>query len=136
MRTREAQLTGETRRLAQYAAELRYEDIPDEALKRARNTICDTVGAIIYGFELPWSKMICDYSIAFGRGGKSRILAPGLPAVQAPMAALANGSLAHAFELDGAAKPSVGVHPCATIFPAALAIAQEYELSGRDLLAA
>jgi 2-methylcitrate dehydratase PrpD len=52
------------------------------------------------------------------------------------MAALANGALAHAFELDGSTKPSVGVHPCATIFPAALAVAQERGISGRDVITA
>jgi 2-methylcitrate dehydratase PrpD len=51
------------------------------------------------------------------------------------MAAFANGALAHAFELDGATKPSFGVHPCATVFPAALAVAQESGGSGRDVLA-
>src|SRR5260221_8025637 len=52
------------------------------------------------------------------------------------MAALANGASAHAFELDGSTKPSVGVHPCATIFPAALAVAQERGFGGRDLITA
>src|SRR6185436_9372886 len=106
-----------TATLAQYAAGLRYEDIPEKALERARNTICDTVGAIVFGYDLPWSQMIVDYATKYGQGGPSRILGPGAPMVQTSMAALANGALAHAFELDGAAKPSAGTHPCATIFP-------------------
>jgi 2-methylcitrate dehydratase PrpD len=52
------------------------------------------------------------------------------------MAAFANGALAHAFELDGSTKPSVGVHPCATIFPAALAVAQERGFGGKDMITA
>jgi 2-methylcitrate dehydratase PrpD len=44
--------------------------------------------------------------------------------------------MAHAFELDGSTKPSVGVHPCATIFPAALAVAQERGFNGRDMITA
>jgi 2-methylcitrate dehydratase PrpD len=126
----------ETATLAKYAANLRYEDIPQEVLERARNTICDTVGAIIFGFGLPWSQMIVDYAKTYGPGGKSRILGPGGGLVQPAMAALANGACAHAFELDGSTKPSVGVHPCATIFPAALAIAQERGFGGRDLITA
>ena len=126
----------ETATLAQYAAGLRYEDIPEKALERARNTICDTVGAIVYGYDLPWSQMIVDYATKYGQGGPSRILGPGAPLVQPSMAALANGSLAHAFELDGAAKPSAGTHPCATIFPASLAVAQERGFGGRDLITA
>ena len=64
----------ETATLAKYAATLRYEDIPQEALARARNTLCDTVGAIIFGFGLPWSQMIVEYAKAYGPGGRSRIL--------------------------------------------------------------
>ena len=56
--------------------------------------------------------------------------------VTAPYAALANGALAHAFELDGATRPSAGAHPGATIFTAALALAQERGFSGRALIAA
>jgi 2-methylcitrate dehydratase PrpD len=80
--------------------------------------------------------MIVDYATTYGPGGKSRILGPGGAQVQPQMAALANGALAHAFELDGSTKPSVGVHPCATIFPAALAVAQERGISGRDVITA
>ena len=126
----------ETATLAKYAASLRYEDIPQEVLERARHTICDTVGAIIFGYGLPWSQMMVDYAKTYGPGGKSRILGPGGSLVQPAMAALANGASAHAFELDGSTKPSVGVHPCATIFPAALAIAQERGFGGRDLITA
>jgi 2-methylcitrate dehydratase PrpD len=126
----------ETATLAKYAVELRYEDIPEKVLERARNTICDTVGAIIFGYGLPWSQMIVDYAAKYGQGGKSRILGPGGALVQPPMAALANGALAHAFELDGGAKPSAGAHPGATIFPASLAISQERGFGGKELITA
>jgi 2-methylcitrate dehydratase PrpD len=126
----------ETATLARYAANLRYEDIPPEVLERARNTICDTVGATIFGYRLPWSQMIVDYAKTYGPGGRSRILGPGGGLAQPPMAAFANGASAHAFELDGSTKPSVGVHPCATIFPAALAVAQERGFGGRELITA
>jgi 2-methylcitrate dehydratase PrpD len=126
----------ETATLAKYAVDLKYEDIPEKALERARNTICDTVGAIIFGYGLPWSQMVVDYATKYGPGGKSRILGPGGPLVQPQMAALANGTLAHAFELDGAAKPSSGAHPCATTFPASLALSQERGFGGKELITA
>jgi 2-methylcitrate dehydratase PrpD len=125
-----------TMTLAKYAANLRYEDIPREVLERARNTICDMVGAAVFGFSLPWTQMIRDYAMTYGPGKKSRILDPDGTLVQPQMAAFANGASAHAFELDGSTKPSVGVHPCATIFPAALAVAQERGFGGRDLMTA
>jgi 2-methylcitrate dehydratase PrpD len=129
-------LSDETRRVAEYAASLRYEDLPPEVLARAKNTIADTIGAMIYGYELPWSKMIAKYAENVGAGGKSRILGPGSAAVKPPAAALVNGSLAHAFEMDGATKPSAGVHPSATVLPALLAIAQDRGIGGRRVLTA
>src|SRR6476661_9937825 len=99
---------GQTQTLARYAANFRYEDIPANVLERARNTICDCVGAMIFGYRLPWSQMVVDYATTYGKGGKSAIMGPGAPAVEAPMAAFANGALAHSFELDGSTKPSVG----------------------------
>lgn len=126
----------ETVTLAKYASALQYEDIPAHALDRAKNTICDTVGAIIFGYGLPWSRMIVDYATTYGPGGKSSILGAGGTLVQPPIAALANGALAHAFALDGAVKPNAGAHPAATIFPASLAVAQERGIGGRDLITA
>jgi 2-methylcitrate dehydratase PrpD len=126
----------ETVTLAHYASGFRYEDIPANVLERAKHTLCDTAGAIIFGYDLPWSQMVVDYATTYGPGGKSRILGLGGAQVQPQMAALANGSLAHAFELDGGCKPSVGVHPGATVFPAVLAVAQERGFSGRDVITA
>jgi 2-methylcitrate dehydratase PrpD len=126
----------ETAVLADYAARTSYEDIPSAVLQRARHTICDTVGAIIFGYDLPWSQMIADYATTYGAGGRSHILGRGAGCVLPPMAALVNGALSHSFELDGSAKPSCGAHPCATIFPAVLAVAQERGLGGKAALTA
>jgi 2-methylcitrate dehydratase PrpD len=129
-------MANETVRLAQYAAALRYEDIPAEIIGRAKECIADTVAAIICGAALPWSRIVIGYAERTGPGGTSRILGTnGLP-VTAPAGALANGALAHAFELDSLTRPGAGVHPGATLVPPALAIAQQQDLGGRDLIAA
>ena len=52
--------------------------------------------------------------------------------MQAPAAALANGALAHAFELDSLTRPGAGAHPGATVFPPALAVAQQEGRGGKD----
>jgi 2-methylcitrate dehydratase PrpD len=93
------------------------------------------VAACICGSALPWSRIIIDYAERTGPGGTSRILGRG-SAVQAPAAALANGALAHAFELDSLTRPGAGAHPGATVLPPALAVAQEVRASGEALIAA
>ncbi len=126
----------ETVRLARYAAALRYQDLPAEIIRRAKECIADTVAAIICGAALPWSRIVIAYAERTAPGGKSHILGSGGPAVEAPSAALANGALAHAFELDSLTRPGAGVHPGATLLPPALAIAQQQGLGGRALIAA
>ena len=52
----------ETEKLAAYAAGLKFEDLPPAVVQRAKDTMADTVAAIIFGAELPWSKMIIAYA--------------------------------------------------------------------------
>jgi 2-methylcitrate dehydratase PrpD len=126
----------DTERLAAYAVGLRYEDLPPAVVQRAKDCIADTVAAIVYGGELPWSKMIVAYAQRTSGTGKSSILGSGGAPVHAGAAALANGAMTHAFELDSLTKPDTGSHPGATVFTAALAVAQERGLSGRELVTA
>src|SRR5580765_5679220 len=97
----------ETLQLAKYATAIRIEDLPDPVIQRAKDAIADTIAAIAFGARL-----------------------------QAPMAAFANGALAHAFEMDNLTWPNTGVHPGATMCMPALAVAQERDIGGRDLIAA
>jgi 2-methylcitrate dehydratase PrpD len=126
----------ESLQLAEYAAGLTYRDIPGPVIQRAKDAIADTIAAIAFGAHLPWSRMIVNYAAQRGKGGKSRVFAPGGAKLQAPAAAFANGSLAHAFEMDNLTWPNTGVHPGATMAMPALAVAQERGLSGRALLEA
>jgi 2-methylcitrate dehydratase PrpD len=126
----------ETTELAEYAATCRYEDFPSDVVERAKQCITDTVAAAIYGYDLPWSRMVVAFAEKNGAGGQSRILGRGAGRVHAPAAALANGALAHAFEMDNLTWPSTGVHPGATLLPSGLALAQERGHGGRELITA
>jgi 2-methylcitrate dehydratase PrpD len=129
-------MTNETELLAQYAATLRYEDIPADVIERAKQCIADTIAVVIFGYDLPWSRMVVRFAEKNAPGGNSRILGPGGARVHAPAAALANGALAHAFEMDNLTWPNSGVHPGATLLAPGLAVAQERGIGGRELIAA
>ena len=126
----------ETAELADYAASCRYQDIPPDVVDRAKQCITDTIAAVIFGYDLPWSRMLVAFAAKNGAGGNSRILGLGAPRVNAPAAALANGALAHAFEMDNLTWPSTGVHPGATLLTSGLAVAQERGIGGRELITA
>ena len=123
------------RTLAEFALGLRYEDIPETVLERARTSLIDTVGAASFGAHLPWSRMVAAYGSSNSASGEARILGTPLR-VRAPFAALANGAQAHAFELDSLCQPSVGVHPGASLTAPALAVGQELGASGKALMTA
>ena len=129
-------MSRETIQLAEYAARLRYEDIPADVLGAAKNTIADGVGACVFGYRFPWSQAIVRYAQQHGAGGKSVVLGPGAPLLHPPFAALVNGALAHSFELDAGTRRGVGAHPFGTVFTAALPVAQDQGLDGRKLLTA
>jgi 2-methylcitrate dehydratase PrpD len=129
-------MANETVQLAEYAASLRYEDLPPHVVQRAKDCITDTVAVIVLGNQLPWSQIVIRYAQSIGTGGRSLVLGCEGPALHAPAAALANGTLAHAFESDNLSRPSAGVHPGATLLPPALAVAQERGYSGRALITA
>ncbi len=128
-------MTTAAQTLAEFATQLQYDRIPANVLERAKACVIDTVGACTYGSTLPWSKIVIAYAEQYGRGGQSAILGTGLK-VHAPFAALANGALAHAFEMDCLVQPSAGVHPGASLTAPGLAIAQESGASGRDFITA
>jgi 2-methylcitrate dehydratase PrpD len=123
------------RTLSEFAAGLRFDAIPDLDRLRARQCLIDTAGVCLLGSRLPWGIMVADYARHYGGAGASRVI--GVPgAVAAPLAALANGVSAHAFELDSLRKPGAGVHPGAALVPVALALGEETGCSGERLLAA
>ena len=47
-----------TRELANWIANLRYEDLPQRTREVVRIAILDTVGAGVYGYNTPWAQML------------------------------------------------------------------------------
>jgi 2-methylcitrate dehydratase PrpD len=121
--------------LAQFATELKFEDIPKAVVERAKACMIDTVGAMTYGAELPWSRIIIDYAVRTSATGKGAIIGTRHK-VRGQLAALANGALAHAFELDSLCEPSVGVHPGAALTAPGVPVAQAQGRSGKELITA
>jgi 2-methylcitrate dehydratase PrpD len=122
--------------LAAFAAGLKYEDLPQSVVQRARDCITDTVGVCTFGAALPWSRMVAAHAKRYGSGGPCSVM--GFPDLRlhAPYAALANGVLGHAFEQDSLRDPGVGAHPGAAIVPAILAVCEERGIDGRTAITA
>jgi len=132
--------------LCEFVHRLELKDIPADVIERAKHCMIDTLGVSAFGSQLPWSQAVLRYALAYGQsagealkgqtGARSQLLGVANTRLQAPHAALVNGAFAHAFEMDSLRKPGAGVHPGATLLPAALALAQEVGASGETLLKA
>lgn len=129
-------MTAHTKELASFAANLRYEDIPDSCIQVTKQCVQDNVGVCIFGATTPWTKIVIDYAQRIGGGGKATILGSKGPKVHASFAALANGASSHAFEMDSVRVPSTGIHPGASAVPPAMAVAEEIGSSGKDVITA
>ena len=124
-----------TQTLARYALGLNYREIPAEVIERAKACILDTLAVSLYGSTKPWSKTVSEFVLASGAKGGSTVFGAKQKA-PAERAALANGTMAHAFELDNVRQPGAGVHPGATAFLPAFAVAEEKKADGKALLTA
>lgn len=128
-------MSAAARTLSEFAVGLRYEVIPNAVIDRAKTCIIDTVGAMTFGSTLPWSRIVIEYVQRTSAPGKGSIVGTGHK-VRGQLAALANGVLAHAFELDSLCDPSVGVHPGASLTAPGIPVAQAQGRSGKELLTA
>lgn len=123
-----------TRALAEYAATLRYEEIPDDVRRQARLLFLDFAGiALFASSETPWGQQIVQYAKRSG-GGDATIVGGGAKA-PAALAALANGTAGLGFELEDTYR-SGRIHPGPPVNAAALALGEACGASGRDFLAA
>ncbi|HEY5542266.1 MAG TPA: MmgE/PrpD family protein, partial [Candidatus Binatia bacterium] len=124
-----------TQRLARYALDLNYRQIPTAVIDRAKACILDTLAVSLYGSTRAWSRTVSEFVRDTGVTGHSTVLGESWKA-QAAQATLANGVMAHAFELDNVRQPGAGVHPGATAFLPAFAMAEEKKADGKALLTA
>lgn len=121
-------------RLAAFAAALRLEQVPDDAVAHAKTCLLDTLGCGLFGSTLEWTRIAhrtirqIDAGTAAPAWGTPDSFSP-------PHAALLNGSAVHAFELDDLHAASI-VHPGSVVVPAALAAAAGRHRSGVDVLTA
>lgn len=103
----------------------------DIALTRAHDAIIDTVACMVPGAKEDVSQKV--YSLA-EKWGTGRCNAVGFKTgLSAPMAALVNGTSAHALDFDDNFDPAKA-HASAVLVPALLAIADEYDANGVDIL--
>ncbi|UCG55293.1 MAG: MmgE/PrpD family protein, partial [Dehalococcoidia bacterium] len=123
-----------TEKISHFIAETRAEDIPQDAIELARLGITDFIGVTLAGLEEEQSQIIVDYARKTGGVPKATIIGSGFE-TSPYLAALANGTLGHSLDYDDIAVSLVG-HPSVFLVPSILAIAEDMNASGKDVLSA
>ena len=120
--------------LAAFAAELKYEELPPEVVRIARERILDILAVIIGGSrEGDISRELVEQVKVFG-GDEATLLGSGTRTLSC-FAAWANAAFAHGLEMDDGHK-FAGVHAGCVVIPAALAVAEQTKPSGREFITA
>jgi 2-methylcitrate dehydratase PrpD len=120
--------------LARFARETSYDNLPEEVIHQARLCLLDLVGAACAGATALPGHVVTEIIEEAG-GSPQAVLIGRKERVPALNAALGNGLYAHALELDDLHRSSI-LRPGSPIIPAALAAAEKYGASGKQLITA
>lgn len=117
---------------AKYAANLRPETLPEDAVHAARRCLLDWFAATLPGTVVaPATLLRRAFAGSTGRGGAR--LYPGGEETDARTAALVHGAASHTVEFDDIFRDAI-YHPGVPVISAALAMAQARGVGGRALL--
>jgi 2-methylcitrate dehydratase PrpD len=120
--------------LSTYMSEAAKHPLPAEVTEIAKHHVLDTLAAMISGSNLVPGQRALQFVRAYDGKEISTVVASNI--VCGPIeAALTNGMLAHADETDDSHSPSQS-HPGCAVIPAALAVGEQFGISGAHFLRA
>ena len=126
-------MNANSRVIAEYIAAARGRELPPAVLEAARLCLADWMGVAIGAAQEDAARVVREVVRGWNSKGCSSVLFDG--SASAPVAALANGTLAHCLDFDDTHVPSV-THISAPVWAATLALGEDLGASEADLLSA
>ena len=126
--------TTPTRDIAEWLAGFDHSSATASAYSWAKHTFLDWLGVTVGGAHEPLTDILVADALAEGATGKAHLIGRN-EQVTPSQAALINGSASHALDYDDVHMILHG-HPSVPVLPALLALAEQRNASGRDLLTA
>ena len=123
-----------TARVADFAVGTSLADIPAHVVAQAKVAIADSVGTLLGGLNQPSVKLLREYTRGDVQAGQASVLGTDVH-LQASGAAFINAATAHVLDFDNISYIISGF-VTTPIFFALLALAEERNFSGRQLLEA
>lgn len=126
-----------TNKIAQFIHSTHESQIPKEVMDYAKKAMLDYIGVCLAGSEESCTRIIAQYVREQKSAEDANVIAQGFK-TSAELAALANGTEAHALDYDDTIASSVhyNLHPSCPIFSAVFPVAEKHNMSGRELLTA
>ena len=125
-------VAGATRALVDLASSLRFEDISEHGVELVRHAFIDTVGCIVAGAGSEEAEPVAAWVQALA--GAPECVVVGGGRAPASLAAFANGTSAHALDLDDFS-PTM-MHPSVCLVPPILALGELEGIDGRRAIVA
>ncbi|MFC9335737.1 MmgE/PrpD family protein [Arthrobacter sp. NPDC057009] len=121
-----------TRRMADFSANLKFEDLPDHVVQEVKRLLLDTVACGLGGHLLDKGRLALEF--AREEGGTPQATVVGRrDKLPASMAAFVNGELMNALDYCALQPPA---HVTPYVVPPALTMAEVRHATGKDLIAA
>ncbi len=124
---------GTTRRLAEWVAGLRFEDLGERPVTWSTHALLDWAGVALAAANQPLVRILADELVGDAPG--TCTLIGRQQSASKHTAALINGAASHAFDYDDVAEAMHG-HPTAPVAPAIFALGEELGASGKDIITA
>ena len=123
-----------TAELSEYCASLDYDTLPDSTVDQAKRVLLDTVGIAIGSVRAKSTSPVVDTLDSLDNGKGATALATG-GSYSPAYAALANATFAHSLDFDETHRAG-SVHAAAPVLGTLLAVGEEVDATGRQLLTA
>ncbi len=123
---------GATVELAEFVARTDFDRLPARLIDRAKVYLLDNLAAGLIGSVQPWSRIVADLVRELGGNGACSVFNQSWR-TDPSRATLVNGVMMGAFEAEHVGHVA---HPSATVFPAALALAEHLHADGKTFLTA
>jgi len=121
-----------TKKMAEYAAKLKYEDIPDKVFGTVKALILDYVSCAYGGMQTESGRIAAEFAREFAENGKCTVIGFGYKSVPYN-AAFANSIMAHSTEMDDTDVLAY-FHTGPEVVSSALAAAEWVNASGKEFL--
>ena len=120
-----------TQILADYLADLKYENIPAEVIERAKMVTLHTVGVALGAAKAKTVREAIEVAKVMGESERGATIFGDGSKVSVTSAAFANGMMSDFLDWEDCSWTG---HPCSGAVPAGLAVAEAYGKSGKDYL--